>query len=236
MNEQFYDLPQEKQLRIINAGLEVFAKNDYKHAVTDEIARKAGISKGLLFYYFHNKKSLYLYLFDYCADLIISQVLGRRGIADQESAEPPVKWEAVTDFFELIELAAEAKMKVLEKTPYLGDFVMRCYYSDGSGMGEELNRKAISVFTVTMQEYFQHIDYSRFKPGISPQEVYEMLVWMTEGYIFDRRKLNAPVSMEEVMQKFYLWEKRLKQIAYKDEYQDTYQADKEMHPDERVKT
>ncbi|WP_432764423.1 TetR/AcrR family transcriptional regulator [Hungatella hathewayi] len=56
MNEQFYDLPQEKQMRIINAGLEVFSKNDYKHAVTDEIARKAGISKGLLFYYFHNKK------------------------------------------------------------------------------------------------------------------------------------------------------------------------------------
>ena len=30
MNEQFYELPQEKQLRIINAGLEVFSKNDYK--------------------------------------------------------------------------------------------------------------------------------------------------------------------------------------------------------------
>ncbi len=26
MNEQFYELPQEKQLRIINAGLEVFSK------------------------------------------------------------------------------------------------------------------------------------------------------------------------------------------------------------------
>ena len=75
MNEQFYELPQEKQLRIINAGLEVFSKNDYRHAVTDEIARKAGISKGLLFYYFHNKKSLYLYLFDYCASLIINQVM-----------------------------------------------------------------------------------------------------------------------------------------------------------------
>ena len=41
MNEQFYELPQEKQMRIINAALEVFAQNDYKHAVTDEIARKS---------------------------------------------------------------------------------------------------------------------------------------------------------------------------------------------------
>ena len=96
MNEQFYDLPQEKQMRIINAdgseaemcgngGLEVFSKNDYKHAVTDEIARKAGISKGLLFYYFHNKKSLYLYLFDYCAKLIMNQVMGSDGEADAEA-------------------------------------------------------------------------------------------------------------------------------------------------------
>ena len=85
MNEQFYDLPQEKQMRIINAGLEVFSKNDYKHAVTDEIARKAGISKGLLFYYFHNKKSLYLYLFDYSAKLIMNQVMGSDGEADAEA-------------------------------------------------------------------------------------------------------------------------------------------------------
>ena len=77
MNEQFYELPQEKQLRIINAGLEAFSKTDYRHAVTDEIARKAGISKGLLFYYFHNKKSLYLYLYDYALEQVRGQEIGR---------------------------------------------------------------------------------------------------------------------------------------------------------------
>ena len=70
MNEKFFTLSPEKQARITNAALEVFARNDYKHASTDDIAAKAGISKGLLFYYFRNKQSLYLYLYDYALELM----------------------------------------------------------------------------------------------------------------------------------------------------------------------
>lgn len=62
MNERFFELTEEKQLRIINAGFEVFAQNEYKRASTDEIGCLSDISKGLLFYYFHNKKSLLLTL------------------------------------------------------------------------------------------------------------------------------------------------------------------------------
>ena len=70
MNEKFFTLSPEKQARITNAALEVFARNDYKHASTDDIAAKAGISKGLLFYYFRNKQSLYLYLYDYALEQV----------------------------------------------------------------------------------------------------------------------------------------------------------------------
>ena len=75
MNEQFFHLPEEKQQAIINASLEVFATHEYKKASTDDIAAKAGISKGLLFYYFHNKKSLYLFLYDYTKKLVTDQVI-----------------------------------------------------------------------------------------------------------------------------------------------------------------
>jgi len=215
MNEQFYELPQEKQLRIINAGLEVFSKNDYRHAVTDEIARKAGISKGLLFYYFHNKKSLYLYLFDYCASLIINQVMG------DEPGGKAARWETVTDFFELLEMAAEAKIKVLEKTPYLADFMVRGYYSEDGIVKEDLNRATMESVSSAFRKYFRNVDYSKFKPDVPPMEIYEMLVWMTEGYLHDKRKSNASISIKEIMEKFYVWEKWLKQIAYKEEYQKT---------------
>ena len=62
MNEKFYALPKEKQEKIINAGFRVFSQNSYKKSPMSEIADAAGISKSLLFHYFHNKKELYLFI------------------------------------------------------------------------------------------------------------------------------------------------------------------------------
>ena len=49
MNDKFFDLKKEKQDRIINASLKIFALNGYSRASTDEIVKEAEISKGLLF-------------------------------------------------------------------------------------------------------------------------------------------------------------------------------------------
>ena len=57
MNDKFYALSEEKQSRILNAAYKVFAMNQYKKAPTSEIAAEAGISKSLLFHYFHNKQA-----------------------------------------------------------------------------------------------------------------------------------------------------------------------------------
>ena len=55
VNEKFFALPEEKRRRIVNAAMEAFGKNEYKRASTDDIAARAGISKGLLFHYFGSK-------------------------------------------------------------------------------------------------------------------------------------------------------------------------------------
>ncbi|MGN0354512.1 MAG: TetR/AcrR family transcriptional regulator [Muricoprocola sp.] len=59
----------EKQQAIINAGYRAFSQNSYKNSPMSEIADSAGISKFLLFYYFRNKKELYLFLWDKCAEM-----------------------------------------------------------------------------------------------------------------------------------------------------------------------
>ena len=72
MNEKFSALPKEKQQAILRAGYRVFSQNSYKKSPMQEIAEEAGISKSLLFYYFRNKRALYLYLWDHCARVTIS--------------------------------------------------------------------------------------------------------------------------------------------------------------------
>lgn len=53
---KFLNLNPEKQDRILNAALKEFAQKGYQNASTNEIVKEAGISKGLLFHYFNNKR------------------------------------------------------------------------------------------------------------------------------------------------------------------------------------
>ena len=45
MKDKFYQLPQDKRERMIEAGYRVFVKNEYKRASMSVIADAAGISK-----------------------------------------------------------------------------------------------------------------------------------------------------------------------------------------------
>ena len=65
MNGKFFDLKKEKQDRMINAALKVFALHGYRRASTDDIVKEAGISKGLLFHYFESKIGVYNFIYDY---------------------------------------------------------------------------------------------------------------------------------------------------------------------------
>lgn len=102
MNEKFYDLSEEKQSQILNAAYKVFATNQYKKAPTSEIAAEAGISKSLLFHYFHNKLELYLFLWKHAADLT------RKYMCEYKVYE-------TDDFFEILRRGLMAKCAVMRK-------------------------------------------------------------------------------------------------------------------------
>ena len=106
MNEKFFDLKQEKQDKMINAALKIFAKNGYKHASTDEIVAEASISKGLLFHYFGSKQGLYDFLYDYSVRFLMLET---------KSLVP----ETETDYFRIMKLLEQAKMQVGKNYPYL---------------------------------------------------------------------------------------------------------------------
>ena len=144
MNEKFFALPEEKQERIINAAMEVFGKNEYKRASTDLIAVKAGISKGLLFYYFHNKKELYMYVYNFLIEIMKDQ------IADTTFLE-------LTDFFELLRYAGAGKAVMLEKHPYILDFAMRAFYSENEIVSDTLKSFNTMQEEVMYQMYFAKI-------------------------------------------------------------------------------
>jgi len=52
-------LSNSRALRIIAAGREEFSRRGFEGARVDQIARRAGVNKQLLFYYFHSKRGLF---------------------------------------------------------------------------------------------------------------------------------------------------------------------------------
>lgn len=56
--EQFDDIRKQKKELIMGVALELFAENGYHSTSISQIAKKAGISKGLTYNYFESKKDI----------------------------------------------------------------------------------------------------------------------------------------------------------------------------------
>lgn len=69
--ETFFNLPEQKRARVIEAALDEFATRPYHKARITAIADQAGIAKGSFYQYFADKKDL----FKYIADLIVKKKL-----------------------------------------------------------------------------------------------------------------------------------------------------------------
>ncbi len=205
INLRFLELPDEKQLKIINAGFEVFAKSEYKRASTEEIAEKAGISKGILFYYFHDKKTFYTFLFEQA----FSKVKGY--VIDEHIGK-------IDDFFELCTYAAERKYRLLSESPYIMDFIMRAFYAQRDTIPGNINHKMLEESANIFGTYFKHINLSKFRDDTNPEEIYRMLTWMVEGYLHECQRSGADIELNDVMEKYRLWTAYFRRMSYKEAY------------------
>ncbi len=205
MSERFKELPEEKQLSILRAAIEVFAKYEYKKASTDLIASKAGVSKGLLFYYFHNKKDLYLTAYAYVKQIITE------GVADSKLLE-------ISDFFELITYASMKKIKILAENPYIVEFSVRSFYSDKEEISDDLKMKSKEDMKQNYNQYFNKIDLNKFKETVNPFELFKMMIWLIDGYIHEQQMNNKPLCLEEISKLLANWTEMFKHFAYKEEY------------------
>lgn len=203
MTDSFRALPEEKKERVFAAAIQVFAASEYKHASTEDIAAKAGVSKGILFYWFRNKQELYLDCMSYLREVTYR-------------AFEQVQFENVTDFFELMELGGRVKMELACRAPYYMEFAMRAYFSEE----EWIARVAHDLIGQTQTEgYFRSIDWSKFREDIDGKHVLQMLVWMMTGYLQEKQRSGAPLNLEEAMKEYRRWAGIFRRYGYKEEYQ-----------------
>ena len=188
MNEKYYSLPEEKQQTIINAAYRVFSQNTYKNSPMSEIAASAGISKSLLFHYFHNKKELYLFLWDKCAEITI-EYLTRYGCYGQR------------DFFESMERGMRAKMEIIRLYPDMGTFTIKAFYEKEPEICAAIQKSYHKYFSLKADKTRMNMDPSQFIPGLDISMMYREMYWASEGYLWEMVQ-RGTVDIEQMEKDF----------------------------------
>ena len=188
MNSKFFDLGKEKQDRMINAALKVFALNGYKGASTDDIVKEAGISKGLLFHYFTNKIGLYTFIYDYSARYMILELTTE---VDQKE----------TDFFEVYKQMETARMQVLKNYPYMQEFLYRANYEDVSEAMLAIEEKK-RLLEDHYENIRKQIDYAALKEGLDITKLHKMIDLTIQGLMtehFREGSFHAEMLYQEIL-------------------------------------
>ena len=170
MNNKFFNLTKEKQRTIIDAGFRIFSQNSYKKTPVSEIAAEADISKSLLFHYFHNKKELYLFLWEYAAQLSL------KALTTRKCYEPG-------NLFDRMELGMEEKFKLIHKYPYMTSFVVRAYY--------ETNPEVRSALQSSFHRLFDQKKAQALAPEEMELDFRDMLSFWRETYENPDNKKNS---------------------------------------------
>ncbi len=171
MNEKFYALSEEKQNAIINAGFKVFARNSYKRSPVNEIAIEAGISKSLLFFYFRNKKELYIFLLKESEELT-KRTLMESGVMNG------------TDIFDIMYRGLLAKASMMKKYPDMGNFSIKAYYEKDPEVVKDVQKIVAPYTKMETNMTLPPLDKSKFKEGLDLNMMYQDMYLASEGYLW----------------------------------------------------
>lgn len=172
MNDKFFSLPPEKQEAIINAGFRVFSQNSYRKSPMSEIADAASISKSLLFHYFHNKKELYLFLWNRMEEITLNELKGN-GCFDQK------------DLFDTMYMGLQTKINIMRRYPDLGAFALKGYYENDPAVCTEIQKSLAKYAFYRSGAMPLNIDPEKFLPGLDLDMMYRNMFWASEGYIWE---------------------------------------------------
>lgn len=168
MYPNFNGLPEEKRRKIIDACMEEFACNGYEKASTNAIINRAGISKGILFHYFGNKKNLYLYIFDYA----VEHLMNRFYSADIAHT---------SDIFERYMVWGKKKIRIAYDEPLIYSMLVKAVLDPPNELKEEIQTRYERVYREGLDFFLKDMDTSKFRKGINADRAVELLALTVEA-------------------------------------------------------
>jgi len=166
---KFMSLETERRDAIMNAALREFASKGFDEASTNVIAKESGISKPLMFHYVNNKKDFFIFLYDYCLDIVNQEYF------DQINSHEK-------DIFERLRQTCLLKIQLLKKYPWIFDFIRVAVFTDSEVVKEEVEKRRKMVEASSFERFYGDIDTSGFRSGLDIEKAKQLIFWAVSGY------------------------------------------------------
>ncbi len=169
MHPKTINMDEAKKNNIISVSINEFAKHGYVNASTNTIVKAAGISKGLLFHYFAHKQGLFSYVYNYCVDLIATELIAKIDLNQR-------------DILVRLRDTMLVKIELSEKFPQIFDFVARVYVEEADEVKNLISQKEQAAIADSYATLITDIDYSLFKAEIDVQKAIKVIIWTLEKF------------------------------------------------------
>lgn len=169
MFTKFLNLEPVRRNTILNAALREFASKGFDDASTNVIAKESGISKPLMFHYVNNKKDFFIFLYDYCLDIVNREYFDQINLHEK-------------DIFERLRQTCLLKIQLLKKYPWIFDFIRVAVFTDSEMVKEEVEKRRKMVETSSFERFYGDIDTSRFRSVLDIDKAKQLIFWAVGGY------------------------------------------------------
>lgn len=120
--------------------------------------------------------------------------------------------------FEYMDAFAEKKTGTLQKHPNLVSFSMRAFYNGGIQIGSAMDRYMVRMTDALFEKYLGRVDKSKFKPGCTPRQAVDLLIYLTDGYLHTQSMSGKQADMAELYGNLRGWQDMVRVYMYKEEY------------------
>lgn len=184
MNEKFFDLAREKQDRMINGAIEVFAKNGYRHSATDDMVKAVGVSKGLWFHYFGSKEGIYVFVYDYSVKYMMLEL-------------STVVDERVTDYFEMVRQIEQVKARVRKTYPYMPEFLNQAEFESDTAVTQK-TAQVRQVYWERMDGLLKNTEMEAVPDKARRERIKSMLTYSIEGIAREKQGTEPDAVYREI--------------------------------------
>lgn len=180
---------EKRQAELLETAIEVFAQRGYQATTMDEIAERAGVSKGMLYIYFKNKEALFGAVFRWYGQVVEEMMLAE--IAGIEN-----------EIEQLEKIAAVWGKVAIEHRNYVPLFLDFWAAASVKGM-----RSDYAEDLATMYDEYRHLivkiiergkQNGRFRQDVNARAIAYLLVGGMDG-IFIQSWLSQPDDLDNLL-------------------------------------